>query len=390
MKKIILAIITTSILLIACNKTDLQKATNSIKNTDSLFLEAKENYQAIDAVSKLIKDSGDVSLKDLNQHKDAIENAIKKRNINLDSLSKEFKEIKYKTQNNEDIAKAIDSVTSAIKNGDVSALKNIEETVNKVIKNTKTQTPKHNSPEDAYTPKEVKKNAYNYDSQPIKKSANIEIEVEDLGVSKAILEQSIDRNNGTITSNQQEETEGIAHQYITVKVPLSSFNNLVDRTASLGQITSKSLAEEGNDYLADQMCEVKITLTDKTPNQNNAEENLNLVNENQNKEETFGEKSSNAFMKGFSGLGALLITLIPFWPIFLIGGIVWYFIAKRNKKKREEEFQRQLALEKEKFKNAENIKTEPSENVQNEENNEQSNSEMPKKDDDFSKYMPKK
>ena len=45
--------------------------------------------------------------------------------------------------------------------------------------------------------------------------------------------------------------------------------------------------------------------------------------------------------------------------------IVWYFVAKRNKKKREEEFQRQLALEREKIKAAGNIKTISRETPQN-------------------------
>jgi biopolymer transport protein ExbB/TolQ len=90
-------------------------------------------------------------------------------------------------------------------------------------------------------------------------------------------------------------------------------------------------------------------------------------------------------MKGFAVLGGLFLALIPFWPIFLIAGIVWYFVAKRNKKKREEEFQRQLALEREKIKAAEALK--PSEETP--QNTEPTNAEENKNDDDISKYMPK-
>ena len=164
---------------------------------------------------------------------------------------------------------------------------------------------------------------------------------------------------------------------------------MVNSVSSLGQVTSKSTEVEGNDYLADQMCDVKIILTDKTPESSTLNDDLNALNKDENKDETFGKKTSNAFLKGFSGLGSLFLALIPFWPIFLIGGIIWYFVAKRNKKKREEEFQRQLALEKERLKNAENQKADSSENVQIEEKNEQPTTEEPKNDDDLSKYMPK-
>ena len=68
------------------------------------------------------------------------------------------------------------------------------------------------------------------------------------------------------------------------------------------------------------MCDVELTLVDNTPETNNTED-LNILNDEQ-KDETFGDKSSNAFMKGFAVLGGLFLALIPFWPIFLIGGIV--------------------------------------------------------------------
>ena len=56
MKKTIFSIFTASILLIACNKTDMQQATDTIKNADSLFQEAKESYKTLDSISKIVKD----------------------------------------------------------------------------------------------------------------------------------------------------------------------------------------------------------------------------------------------------------------------------------------------------------------------------------------------
>lgn len=382
MKKTIFSIFGASLLLIACNKTDMQQATDTIKNADSLFQEAKESYNTLDSISKVVNDSGNISIKDIDKHKEVIENAVKKGNLSIDSLNKQFQKIKAKTQNNEEISKAIDSITNAVKSGELNSVKEIEETVNKVIKQTKKQPAPEVQEQNNISQEEVKISPNKVEIQPIVKSAKLEIEVEDLAASKAILEQNLRNNNGEILTDNYSETEGIAHQFITVKVPLSSYNNLVDSISNLGQVTNKSTEIEGKDYMANQMCDVEITLTDKTPEANSTNEDLNVLN----KDETFGEKSSNAFLKGFSVLGSLFLALIPYWPLFLIGGLIWYFVAKRNKKKREEEFQKQLAIEKEKLKNTENQQNANKENVQNVE---PPTTEEPKNDDDISKYMPK-
>lgn len=219
---------------------------------------------------------------------------------------------------------------------------------------------------------------------PIAKTTRLQVSVEDLATAKALLNQELSTYNADIITENYTENEGIAKQYLTVKVPLSNFNELVNKMSSLGNVESKNTEVQGNDYVGSQMCDVELTLVDNTPETNNAED-LNILNDEQ-KDETFGDKSSNAFMKGFAVLGGLFLALIPFWPIFLIGGIVWYFVAKRNKKKREEEFQRQLALEREKIKASEALKPSAEETPQNAE---PTNAEENKNDEDISKYMPK-
>lgn len=385
MKKTIFSIFTASILLIACNKTDMQQATDSIKNADSLFQEAKESYKTLDSISKIVNDSGNISIKDIDKHKDVIEKTIEKGSKSIDSLNREFEKIKSKTQKNEEITKTIDSITNAVKSGEVNSVKEIQETVNKVIKQTKKQPAPEVQEQNSISQEKERIAPSKVEIQPIVKSAKLEIEVDDLAASKAMLEQNLRNNNGEVLTDHYSETEGIAHQLITVKVPLSSFNNLVDSVSNLGQITNKSTEIEGKDYMANQMCDVEITLTDKTPETNSTSEDLNVLNKD-DKPKTFGEKFSDAFSKGFEGLGSGLIALIPFWPLFLIGGIIWYFVAKRNKKKREEEFQRQLAIEREKIKVAEAAKSTVQEVPQN---TEQPINEEKKDDDDLSKYMPK-
>lgn len=391
MKKLIFSIFTASILFVACNKTDMQQATDTIKNADSLFKEAKESYNTLDSISKVINDSsstvGKVIIPEIDKHKEIIEDAVKKGNISIDSVQKQFDKIKAKTQQNEEIRKAIDSVSGIIKDSKTENLKakDIIESANKILnkvkENTQSSAPKIN-------PNEVKISTQKTEIIPIVKTARLNISVENIASAKAMLQQELRNTNGDLVTENYSENEGIGKEVITAKVPLYQFNNLVNNLANLGAVQTKTTQSTGQDYDANQMCDVEITLIDNSISSvsSASPEDLNIINGDEKKDETFGDKSENAFMKGFSVLGSLFLALVPFWPIFLIGGIIWYFVAKRNKKKREEEFQRQLAIEREKIKAAEALKPSAEETPQNAE---PTNAEENKNDDDISKYMPK-
>ena len=391
MKKTVFGIFTASILLIACNKTDMQQATDTIKNADSLFQEAKESYNTLDSISKVVNDSnstiGKVIVPEIEKHKEIIEDAVKKGNINIDSVQRQFDKIKAKTQQNEEIRKTIDSVSAVIKDSKTEnvKVKDIIESANKILNKVK-ENPQPSAPK--VSPNDVKISTQKTEIIPIVKTARLNISVEDIASAKAMLQQELRNTNGDLVTESYSENEGIAKEYITAKVPLYNFNNLVNNLANLGAVQTKTTDSRGKDYDSNQMCDVEITLIDNSISNSSVTptEDLNIVNGDEKKDETFGDKSEGAFMKGFSVLGSLFLALVQFWPIFLIGGIVWYFVAKKNKKKREEEFQRQLAIEREKIKAAEVAKSTAQETPQNAE---QPTTEMPKDDDDISKYMPK-
>lgn len=390
MKKLIFSIFTASILLVACNKSDMKQASDTIKNADSLFQEAKEGYNTLDSISKAVKDSnstiGKVIIPEIDKHKEIIEDAIKKGNISIDSVQREFDKIKAKAQQNEEIKKAIDSVASVAEaNPENTKVKNLLESANKILKhsneNSQPSAPK-------ISQNDVKISSQKTEIVPIVKTARLNILVEDISAAKEMLQQELRNTNGDLVTESYSENEGIAKEYITAKVPLYNFNNLVNNLANLGAVQTKTTDSRGKDYDSNQMCDVEITLVDHSISNSSVTpaEDLNIVNGDEKKDETFGDKSEGAFMKGFGVIGSLFLALLPFWPIFLIAGIVWYFVAKKNKKKREEEFQRQLAIEKEKLKS-----TEKSENqeIKTQENVEKPTTEEQKNDDDISKYLPK-
>lgn len=390
MKKLIFSILTASILLVACNKSDMKQASDTIKNADSLFQEAKEGYNTLDSISKAVKDSnstiGKVIIPEIDKHKEIIEDAIKKGNISIDSVQREFDKIKAKAQQNEEIKKAIDSVASVAEaNPENTKVKNLLESANKILKhsneNSQPSAPK-------ISQNDVKISSQKTEIVPIIKTARLNILVEDISAAKEMLQQELRNTNGDLVTESYSENEGIAKEYITAKVPLYNFNNLVNNLANLGAVQTKTTDSRGKDYDSNQMCDVEITLVDHSISNSSVTptEDLNIVNGDEKKDETFGDKSEGAFMKGFGVIGSLFLALLPFWPIFLIAGIIWYFVAKKNKKKREEEFQRQLAIEKEKLKS-----TEKSENqeIKTQENVEKPATEEQKNDHDISKYLPK-
>ena len=390
MKKLIFSIFTASILLVACNKSDMKQASDTIKNADSLFQEAKEGYNTLDSISKAVKDSnstiGKVIIPEIDKHKEIIEDAIKKGNISIDSVQREFDKIKAKAQQNEEIKKAIDSVASVAEaNPENTKVKNLLESANKILNKVK-ENPQPSAPK--VSSNDVKISSQKTEIVPIVKTARLNILVEDISAAKEMLQQELRNTNGDLVTESYSENEGIAKEYITAKVPLYNFNNLVNNLANLGAVQTKTTDSRGKDYDSNQMCDVEITLVDHSISNSSVTpaEDLNIVNGDEKKDETFGDKSEGAFMKGFGVIGSLFLALLPFWPIFLIAGIVWYFVAKKNKKKREEEFQRQLAIEKEKLKS-----TEKSENqeIKTQENVEKPTTEEQKNDDYISKYLPK-
>lgn len=337
MKKLFFSIFTASILLTSCNKADIQQASDTIKNADSLFQEAKKSYNTLDSISRMVKDSnntiGKVVVPEIEKHREIIEDAVKKGNISIDSVKKEFDKIKEKAQRNEDIAKAIDSATSELKSGNINA-KDLLESANKILKKVK-ENPEQSSQK--VLPKDSKISSQSTEIEPVIKTARLNIAVENITDAKAILRQELKNTNGDLITENYSENEGIAREFITAKVPLSGFNNLVNNLGNLGAIQTKVTESTGKDYVPNQMCDVEITFTDSSVSVSASSapsDDLNIVNSEKNKEGTFGAKSENAFMKGFNILGSIFLALLPFWPIFLIVAIVYYFYRKRKLKEK--------------------------------------------------------
>ena len=380
--KNLLIIIITAAAVISCDKSTIQQTTDNIKRADSLFTKANDGIKTLDSISKTINDSDGIAKKviipEIEKQKKSIDSTIKSGGWRIDSINKQIEKITKNVVVGTEVVKTLDSANNALKSGE-STIKVLTETADKILKQTKKQnpTPDNSTAENRTTPPEQNNQVIVppvVERDPLVKTAKLEIQVDDLNAAKTLLKQKIRENNADLVTENFSQTEGIQREYITAKVPLQNFDQLLSNlSGQLGDVKSKSTESEGKDYIASQMCDIEITLLQ---NKNIAS---NPIAENQNEEDknSFG----NAFMQGFKVLGDALLFLLPFWPIFLIGALVWYFISRNKKKKAQEEFERQQIL------NQQNAAYPTQNQTSTEPVQEDKPAETP--DTDYSKYLPK-
>lgn len=386
MKKIIFAAL-LSTLMISCDKNAIQQTSDSIKNADSLLTKANDGLNTLDSISKTINDSDGIAQKviipEIEKQKKVIDSTIKSGGYQIDSINKEIEKITKNVVVGTEVVKTLDSANESLKNGE-SAIKVLTKTADKILNQTKKQNPTSNSSQNNRNPSSQNQSNNDISAPPIQrnpliKTAKIEVEVEDISQAKSILEQKIRENNADLISENYSQTEGFQREYLTVKVPLQNYDRLVSTISSdLGNLRSKETESQGSDYNSGQMCDVEITFVQKE----NAAANPIAKDNPEENPDSFSSKSSNAFLDGFKVLGTVMLAILPFWPLFLIAGMVWYFVRRNNKLKEEKEFLRQQLLNQQKTASVEAEKPNTSENIQDNNSEEKSGT-------DYSKYLPK-
>lgn len=381
MKNLFFIILATAA-LISCDKSTIQQTTDNIKRADSLFTKANDGIKTLDSISKTITDSDGITKKviipEIEKQKKSIDSTIKSGGWRIDSINRQIEKITKNVVVGTEVVKTLDSANESLKNGE-STIKVLTRTADKILKQTKKQNPtaENSANEKRATPQEQNNPVIVppvVEKDPIVKTARLEIQVDDLNATKALLKQKIRENNADLVTENFSQNEGIQKEYITAKVPLQNFDQLLSNlSGQLGDVKSKNTESEGKDYIASQMCDIEITLLQ---NENIADTALTK----DDKEDT--DSFSGAFMKGFKVLGDAMLFLLPFWPLFLIGALVWYFISRNKKKKAKEEFERQQIL------NQQNAAAYPTQNqTSTEPVQEDKPAETP--DTDYSKYLPK-
>ena len=369
-------ILVVALAAVSCDKTTIQQTTDNITRADSLFTKANDGLKTLDSISKTINKSDGITRKviipEIEKQKKAIDSTIKSGGWKIDSINKEIEKITKNVKTGTEVVKTLDSAKNALNKGE-NPLVVLTKTADKILKQTKTteQTPQPQPQPQVQPQVQPEKN-------PLVKNAKLEVQIENLSDSKAILRQRIRDNNADLVSENFSQNEGIQKEFITVKVPLQNFENLVSGISGLGEVRMKNTSTEGTDYVYGQMCDVEITLTQN-------EKIADIPPAKEEKTETFGDKSSGAFMSGFKVLGDGLLFLLPFWPLFLIVGLIWFFINRNRRKKEQRELERQQKLRRDhSFETA--VKNDSPETTSDNTTENKGENDEP----DYSKYLPKK
>ncbi|WP_234110681.1 DUF4349 domain-containing protein [Chryseobacterium sp. R2A-55] len=382
MKKFFLSILIGTA-IISCEKSTIQQTTDHFKRADSLFSQANEGMKTLDSISKSINSKDGITRKiiipEIEKQKKAIDSTIKSGSWRIDSINRQLQEITKNVKTGTHVVKTLDSANEALKKGS-NPLEVLSKTADKILKQTETQKENTQTPTKAEIQSQHSPSTVPLD--PLVKTARLEIEVVNLTEAKALLKQKLKEHHADLASENFSQTEGISKESFSAKVPVLYFDQLVNSASTLGEIRMKSTISQGIDYDAKQLCDVEISLFQNENLQNNS---FAQKDSDSLKTDTFGDKSSDAFMQGFRILGDGLLFLLPFWPILLIGILVWYFFARNKKRKAKEEFESQQALNQQEIQDPKE-KQSSTEPVAQSENNEDHDDE----ETDYSKYMPKK
>ena len=298
MKKLILTVFALSTLTM-CKKAELEQANNTIASADSLIDKASESVEKFDSTANSIVDSVNLKAKDLIKNKEEIEKAFENSKSKIDSIGENVEKFKKEIEEKK-ISSNIDSIKNSIKK---EIPKSVTKTVNKIVYRDKpTQNPEPK-------PASMMKKGY------------VEINVDDIATGKYLVQQQVRKYDGIIKTENLVSNDEFQTYYITAKVPLQKFDYLVEELADLGTVKNKNFEIVGNDYNQNKMCDIEITLYG----------NKLHPTENEN-DKSFGSKSLDAISSGWNVIGSILLFLLPFWPVFMIGGIGYYFYKKKNKK----------------------------------------------------------
>lgn len=306
MKKYIL-LVAISGAFIACSQkggasqSKMEETFNSIDSTASIASDA------IDHASKTANqalDSASIRIKDIEGTKNEIQDKVERTSKMVDSLSDKITATKLE---------------SKVEKKDSASKKSEKIVVNvpapKVIKETKViykEKPKNDSYE------------LNMPKDKMVKTGYLVVRADNAETVKQIIKEEAIRNNGYIKSenqsyiesaNQRDENQKVYS--MDIKVPIQHFDGLMEAlNSNIGDIETRDIQVTGRNYTDNTICSININITDKT--------------EAEKTPKTFGGKSLAAIESGWDVITSIFLFILPLWPIFLIGGIGYYFYKKKK------------------------------------------------------------
>ena len=293
MKKIVLSLI-VALSIVSCKKMENTENQNPTISADS----AAANVESNDSTVALVKKEVTSKILELEEEKKMLDEKFK---TEIDSSAKELivTEIKN-TQKKIDSAK--DKVVSTIEKIKIPE---------RIVKETKVIY------KDAPKPKVMAEPA-----KSVVKTGILEILVDDMELAKEVTKEQIRKYDGTIKTEQISMGNDQKMDFLKIRLPYEKSDYLIeDLERNVGKIDYKNIQITGDQYSKNAFCDLEITLYAK---------NSKLAATSATPE-SFGGRMASAISSGWNVIEEIFFFFLPFWPLFLIAGGVYYFIKKKEK-----------------------------------------------------------
>lgn len=298
MKNIILTFLTVCS-IVACKKTETTENTDSSMVTDSI----SATLDSIQIPINKVKDSSALILKDT---------AV----VKIEVLKEQKKLLTEK------VAKELDSAT---RTSIISEIKITQQKIDSTkAKITSTRVKKK------VTPQIIRETKIIYLENPqqkitetapkIAKKGELEILVNDFEYAQLVTKEQISKYDGIIKSEQILSDENKQIDYLKVSVQLDKSEYLIkDLEQNVGKITSRNIEITGEEYAKNSVCHLEITLVNTTDKPAIA-----------GSSKSFGGRSLGAVGSGWNVIQEIFLFILPFWPLNLFGGGIYYFLKRKK------------------------------------------------------------
>lgn len=306
MKKYIL-LVAISGAFIACSQkgeVSQSKIEEVIHSADSAATVASEAIDQAGKTADQALDSASIRIKDIEGAKNDIQDKIERTSKMVDSLSDKIASTKLESK--------IEKKDSATKKPERTAT---HVPAPKVIKETKIiykEKPQNDSYELSMPKDKMVKTGY------------LVVRADHVETVKEIIREEAIKNNGYVKSENQSYIEAANPRdenqkiySLNIKVPIQHFDGLMEAlNSNIGDIETRDIQVTGRNYADNTICSIDVNITDKT--------------EAEKEPKTFGGKSLAAIESGWDVITSIFLFLLPLWPVFLIGGIGYYFYKKKK------------------------------------------------------------
>ncbi len=295
MKKLVL-VASIAILVTSCKKSEMTEMQKTLDSTSTVL---NDQMDAASAIANATLDSSQIRLKELKEIGDDAQKTINDTKKIVDSVTEKLSDVKLESK----------MKTDSIKENQPQVVVNVP--APKVVKETKV----------VYKDRPTLKTVKPVEAVIVKRAA-VDVNVENLETAKQNLLDQVYKYDGSLKTENTSNNNGLETGYFVLNIPTSKFEYFIDDISSkIGQIQNKNIETSGSRNSESSISRIEINLYESNHAAGIA-----------GKPEGFGGRFTEGISSGWEVITNIFLFLIPFWPVYLIAGLGYYFYKKKSAK----------------------------------------------------------